>query len=89
MPGTRFAYPRRLGIAGRTGREAMTREDRAHELRALRNSDPQRLIALYRAATGKDEFGQLPAGLSFASMVDAVLQHEFPSDKTPHAAGMA
>lgn len=58
----------------------MTREDRAHELRDLSHSDPLRLIALYRAATGKDEFGQLPAGLSFASMIDAVIEHELKAE---------
>jgi hypothetical protein len=54
----------------------MTREDRAHELRQLRQSNPQRIIALYRAATGTPELGQLPAGVGFTSMIDAIVEHE-------------
>jgi len=54
----------------------MTCEDRAHELRSLRQSNPQRIIALYRAATGKDELGQLPAGVGFTSMIEAIIAHE-------------
>jgi hypothetical protein len=54
----------------------MTREDRAHELRQLRQSNPQRIIALYRAATGTPELGQLPAGIGFTSMIDAIVEHE-------------
>ena len=55
----------------------MTRENRTHELRQLRNSDPQRIIALYRAATGNDELEQLPTGVSFASMIDAIVEREY------------
>jgi hypothetical protein len=66
----------------------MTREDRAHELRELSRIGPQRLIALYRNATGKDELGQLPAGSSFASMIDAIIAHEVAAgkiqDEPPH-----
>ena len=71
----------------------MTREDRAHELRELRLTNPSRIIALYRAATGKDELGQLPSGVGFTSMIDAILAHEEATGqfdrKPPHAAGAA
>jgi hypothetical protein len=59
----------------------MIRDDRAHELRRLRRDNPQQLIALYRAAMGQDELGQLPAGSSFSSMIDAILEHELQSGK--------
>jgi hypothetical protein len=59
----------------------MLREDRAHELRRLRHENPHLLIGLYRAATGKDELGQLPAGTSFSSMIDAILDSELKNGK--------
>ena len=64
----------------------MTREERAHELRELSHSNPQRLIALYRVATAKDELGQLPNGLTFAAMITAILDYEGPLT-CPKAAG--
>lgn len=54
----------------------MTREDRAHELQTLKASNPRRIIALYRAITGKDELGQLPEGVGFTSMIDAIIEYE-------------
>jgi hypothetical protein len=59
----------------------MIREDRAHELRRLRHENPQQVIALYRAATGTDELGQLPAGTSFSSMIEAILESEQKNGK--------
>jgi hypothetical protein len=71
----------------------MTREDRAHELRQLRQTEAHRLIALYRDATGQDELHPLPAGVSISSMIDAIIAHEIESgklqDQPPHAAGAA
>jgi len=67
---------------GRNGNEALSREDRSEELRRIGKESPQRLIALYRDATGKDELGQLPAGLSFASMIEAILAHEMAPDQS-------
>jgi hypothetical protein len=54
----------------------MTREDRAHELQSLKATNPRRIIALYRAITGKDELGQLPEGVGFTAMIDAIIEHE-------------
>ena len=54
----------------------MTREQRTEELRRIGKASPQRLIALYRDATGKDELSQLPASVSFASMIEAIILHE-------------
>jgi hypothetical protein len=54
----------------------MTREDLAHELQALRHTNPHKIIALYRAATGLPELGQLPSGIGFSGMIDAIIEHE-------------
>ena len=59
----------------------MTREDRVQELRELSHSNPQRLIAIYRDAMGMDELSQLPAGASFTSMIDAIIEQESKSRK--------
>lgn len=59
----------------------MSRDDRAQELRRLRHENPHQLIALYRAATGKDELGQLPAGMSFSSMIDTIVESELKGGK--------
>ncbi len=59
----------------------MTREDRAQELRRLKQENPLRLIALYRQATGKDELGQLPLGVGFEAMIDAIVAYEVATGK--------
>jgi hypothetical protein len=55
----------------------MTREERARELNAIRQTRPERLIATYRAATNTPQFDQLPRGLGFTGMIEAILDHEF------------
>ena len=55
----------------------MTREERAQELNAIRQTRPERLIATYRAATNTPQFDQLPRGLGFTGMIEAILDHEF------------
>src|SRR5262245_36817121 len=55
----------------------MTREVRRQELNVLRQKNPQRLIATYRSATNTPEQGQLPRGMGFTGMIDAILDHEF------------
>jgi len=73
----------------------MTCEERAQELRQLRQSHPHQLVALYRAATGRDELEQLPSDASFMTMMDAIIkqEQELSSGKLqcdpPHAAGPA
>ena len=51
------------------------RERRKAELRELRTTDPVKLIALYRNANVV-ELRELPAGTSFAAMIEAILNHE-------------
>jgi len=55
-------------------------EDRTRQLHALRQRNPQRLIAAYRAATDRPEPLQLPRGLGFTGMIEAILQHEFATN---------
>jgi hypothetical protein len=52
----------------------MTRDERARQLNRIRQTDPKRLIRVYRAATNTD---QLPRGLGFIGMIEAILQREF------------
>jgi hypothetical protein len=54
----------------------MTCDDRANELHSLKITNPRQLIALYRAATDTPDLGQLPAGISFAAMIDEIIRHE-------------
>lgn len=53
-----------------------TCEDRTLELNSLRQKKPQRLIAIYRAATNTPEPQQLPRGLGFDGMIEAILKYE-------------
>jgi len=59
----------------------MNREDRRRELNVLRQKNPQRLIATYRSATNTPRQDQLPRGLGFTGMIEAILEHEFASEK--------
>jgi hypothetical protein len=49
---------------------------RAAELRALSNSDPSRIIGIYRHAADLDELRPLPPKVSFTSMIEMILDHE-------------
>src|SRR5262245_2104237 len=55
----------------------MTREERAQELNVIRKTYPERLIGIYRAATKTPYLDQLPRGLGFTGMIEAILDHEF------------
>jgi hypothetical protein len=57
-------------------REAMTRERRTDELCGLKQTNPQRIIALYHDATSTLSSGQLPSGIGFTSMIRAIIDHE-------------
>ena len=46
------------------------------ELRDLRASDPVKLLAMYRHLAGLGVDNQLPRGVSFMSMIDALLDDE-------------
>jgi len=67
--------------AGRNGELAMTREERTQKLNALRQENPQRLIATYRQATNIPEKSQLPRGVGFTRMIEAILEHEFAAEE--------
>jgi hypothetical protein len=54
------------------------RQAREAELRALQNSDPAAIIAMYMAIAGKGNDGQLPA--SFSKMIEAILDRDFLPD---------
>jgi len=54
----------------------MTYDDRQRELNVLRQKNPKRLIAIYRSATNTPEQVQLPRGLGFTGMIEAILEHE-------------
>jgi hypothetical protein len=49
---------------------------RVAELRALQQSDPRALIELYCKITGEISSRQMPAGVSFGHMVEAIVEHE-------------
>ncbi len=51
-------------------------ERRRTELTNLRNSNPAQIIALYRGAYSLPVDGQLPYGISFTSMIEAILANE-------------
>ena len=54
----------------------MTRDERKYELQALKSTAPERLVALYRDALGVDLHSQLPSGIGFGGMIDAIIEHE-------------
>ena len=60
----------------------MTRNDRLNELRTLKSSRPERLLALYFNTKGQDEsLCQLPSGIGFGGMIEAIIQHEIATGK--------
>ena len=56
----------------------MNRDERAEELYELRLNHPARLIGLYRVATDTPSLDNLPRGLGFTGMIEAILDNEFP-----------
>jgi hypothetical protein len=55
----------------------MTREERTQYLNQIRQTDPVQLIAIYRTATNTPLMDQLPRGLGFTGMIQAILENEF------------
>ena len=55
----------------------MPREDRSQYLSTIRQTDPVQLIEIYRAATKTPPMDQLPRGLGFTGMIEAILASEF------------
>jgi hypothetical protein len=63
--------------AARSGEQSMTREERVQYLNQIRQTDPERLIAIYRTATNTPLMDQLPRGLGFTGMIQAILESEY------------
>ena len=61
------------------------RERRTGELRALQTNDPRELLAKYCEITGQLASSQLPHGVSFSRMIDAIVDFESASEKSPVA----
>ena len=51
-------------------------ETRRADLRALRWTDPARLLALYRGAVKLDLYAAIPPGQTFPTMIEAIVDHE-------------
>jgi len=58
------------------GRMATRRERRLVELQALRRSDPVALLALYRQSADLDQLARQPGGVTFVTMIAAILDRE-------------
>jgi hypothetical protein len=60
------------------------RDRRRGELHQLRDTDPEQLIASYRRVAVLDDDQALPGGVTFVTIVEAILDHEIslaaPSD---------
>jgi hypothetical protein len=56
------------------------RDRRRGELHGLRETDPAQLIAVYRRVAGLDEEQALPGGVTFVTIVEAILDHEMSSE---------
>ena len=54
----------------------MPHELRRLQLRGLRQTDPARLIATYRQVANLNEISTLPPGVTFASMIAAIIANE-------------
>jgi len=57
------------------------RDRRSAELRQIWIDDPTRIIGMYRHLMELDELGQLPKGSTFATIIEAILDHEEASGK--------
>jgi hypothetical protein len=51
-------------------------ERRAADLRALQATDPAQIISLYRKTAGLSPSIQVPQGVSFHRMIEAILAYE-------------
>jgi hypothetical protein len=52
------------------------RERRLAELRALRQSDPVALLAIYQEGADLDQLARQAGGVTFAAMIAAILDRE-------------
>jgi hypothetical protein len=54
----------------------MTRNERITELQELKRACPERIIALYRSAAHLGEREEVPQDVSFADMIESIINHE-------------
>ena len=59
----------------------MSHELRRLQLRELRQTDPARLIAIYRRIANLSETSALPPDVNFAGMIDAIIESETAAGK--------
>jgi hypothetical protein len=74
-------FPRR----GINAVEETHREHRIAELRAMQLSNPRGLIEQYCKIAGELGGKQLPHGVSFSRMIEAIVDHEEQTEKSSHA----
>jgi hypothetical protein len=56
--------------------DEMTRERRLAELRVLQFNNPRSLIEQYWKIAGESSSKQMPQGVSFSKMIEAIIDHE-------------
>jgi hypothetical protein len=62
-----------------------SRERRAAELKELQAVNPRDLIEQYCRITGEAAGNQLPHGISFRRMIEAILEHETATERPVNA----
>jgi len=76
---TRGEAPRLLFLMSFPGGRVMTQswmERRAADLHALQATDPAQIISIYRKTAGLSPSVQVPQGVSFYRMIEAILAYE-------------
>ena len=64
------------------GREVyLARRSRLAELRALRLYDPVALLAIYKQGADLDQLAKRPGGVTYATMIAAILEREQGNDR--------
>jgi hypothetical protein len=76
-----FTLQSSIATAAKSRGLSMTREERAQQLNRIRQSDPKRLITTYRTATHMHAMDQLPRGLGFTGMIEAILESEYDAEE--------
>jgi len=59
----------------------LARNRRKAELDQIWINDPSKIIGIFRHQHGLDELGHLPKGSTFATIIEAILDHEQSSGK--------
>lgn len=55
---------------------ALQRDYRREQLAELSESDPLRVIEMYRRVVGLNRYSMLPGGMDYSSLIEAILDHE-------------